>query len=103
MRKRFPEFAVLRVLGFRTSVIGGIVLGEALVTCLGGGVLGLMLAWVVVRQFVDSLNQVLSTMALTRGVWLVAFGLMVLLGVLVSVLPMVQLRRLSPRAALGSA
>ncbi|HEX4269702.1 MAG TPA: ABC transporter permease [Steroidobacteraceae bacterium] len=102
-RERFPEFAVLRVLGFRTAVIGGIVLGEALFTCLAGGVLGLMLAWVVVHQFVDSLNQVLSTMALTRGVWLVSLGLMALLGVLVSVLPMMQLRRLSPRDALGGA
>jgi putative ABC transport system permease protein len=101
-RERFPEFAVLRVLGFRTATIGGIVLGEALLTCLTSGILGLILASVVVRLLVDSLNQVLATMAITGGVWLAAFGLMLLLGLLVSVLPMLQLRRLSVRDALGS-
>jgi putative ABC transport system permease protein len=102
-RERFPEFAVLRALGFRTSVIGGIVLGESLFTCLTGGIAGLVLASLAVRLFADSLNQILATMALTRGVWLAAFGLMVLFGMLVSVLPMMQLRRLSVREALGSA
>lgn len=102
-RERFPEYGVLRVLGFRSATIGGIVLGEALFTCLLGGTLGLVLAWAVVRLFVSSLNRILATMALTGGVWLAAFGLMVLLGVLVSVLPIMQLRRLSVRDALGSA
>ncbi|HEV2272265.1 MAG TPA: ABC transporter permease [Steroidobacteraceae bacterium] len=103
VRERFPEFAVLRVLGFRPFIIGGVVLGEALFTCLIGGILGLILASAVVHLFVHSLNQILATMALTRGVWLAAFGLMVLLGMLVSVLPMAQLWRLSVREALGSA
>jgi putative ABC transport system permease protein len=102
-RERFSEFAVLRVLGFRTVIIGGVVLAEALFTCLIGGSLGLLLAWAVVHLFVHSLNQILATMALTRAVWLAAFGLMLLLGMLVSVLPMMQLRRLSVREALGSA
>lgn len=103
MRERFTEFAVLRVLGFRPAAIGGIVFGEALLTCLMGGTSGLIVAWVLVHRFAESLNQILATMVLTPGAWLLGLGLMLLFGVLVSVLPLAQLRRMSVREALGRA
>ena len=103
VRERFTEFAVLRTLGFRASAIDCIVIGEALLTCLIGGLSGLILAAILVHRFAQSLNRILATMALTPGVWLIGTGLMVLFGVMVSLLPMAQLRRMSVRDALESA
>lgn len=102
-RERLSEFALLRALGFRTLAVGGIVFGEALLTCLIGGILGLTLAWVLVQFFDRSLNQLLATMALPPQVWFTGIGLMVLFALLVSVLPAIQLWRLSVREALGRA
>jgi putative ABC transport system permease protein len=100
-RERLSEFALLRALGFRARAVGGVVFGEALLTCLIGGIPGLILAWVMVHLFDNSLNQILATMALTPPVWLVGIGLMLLFAILVSVLPAIQLWRVSVREAMG--
>lgn len=102
-RERLSEFALLRALGFRGFTVTGVVFGEALLTCLIGGILGLILAWVLTRLFGDSLNQILSAMSITPSVWAAGIGLMVLFAILVSTLPAVQLYRLSVREALGRA
>ncbi|MGH8278772.1 MAG: ABC transporter permease [Gammaproteobacteria bacterium] len=102
-RERLSEFAVLRALGFRAVTLNWIVFGEALLTCLIGGLLGLIVAWLVVGSFHSSLNQILSVMILTPEVWALGIGLMVLFAVLVSVLPALQLWRSSVRDALGRA
>jgi putative ABC transport system permease protein len=41
VRERMHEFAVFRTLGYRAVHIGGLILGEALVICAAGGVLGI--------------------------------------------------------------
>ncbi|MGH8378919.1 MAG: ABC transporter permease [Gammaproteobacteria bacterium] len=102
-REQLSEFALLRALGFRTLAVGWIVFAEALLTCLVGGILGLIIAWVFVNALHQSLNQILSTMALPPAVWLIGIGLMVLFAVLVSVLPALQLWRMTVREALGRA
>lgn len=102
-RERLSEFALLRALGFRAMTVGGIVFGEALLTCLVGGLLGLLVAWILVGTLHGSLNQILSVMTLTPGVWGISIGLMVLFAVLVSVLPALQLWRSSVRDVLGRA
>lgn len=102
-RERLPEFAVLRALGFRVLTVNWIVFGEALLTCLVGGLIGLLVAWLVTGLFHDSLNQVLSVMTLTPQTWGIGIGLMLLFAVLVSVLPALQLWRSSVRDALGRA
>lgn len=102
-RERLSEFALLRALGFRSLTVGGIVFGEALLTCLAGGLLGLIIAWILVGILHGSLNQILSVMTLTPAVWGVSIGLMVLFAVLASVLPVLQLWTTSVRDALGRA
>lgn len=102
-RERLSEFALLRALGFRNVAVSGIVIGEALLTCLAGGILGLILAWLGVGAMHRSLNQILSTMALTPAIWGIGVGLMVLFALLVSVLPGLQLWRMTVREALGRA
>lgn len=102
-RERLSEFALLRTLGFRLVSINGIVFGEALLTCLVGGLLGLILARIFVGLFQRSLNQILSTMTLTPDIWMVGIGLMVLFALMVSVLPAVALWRTTVRDALGRA
>lgn len=102
-RERLSEFAVLRALGFRAVAVGSIVFGEALLTCLVGGLLGLIVAWILVGVLHSSLNQILSVMMLTPEIWGIGIGLMVLFAVLVSVLPSLQLWRISVRDALGRA
>lgn len=102
-RERLSEFAVLRALGFRAVAVGSIVFGEALLTCLVGGLLGLIVAWILVGVLHSSLNQILSVMVLTPEIWGIGIGLMALFAVLVSVLPSLQLWRISVRDALGRA
>ncbi|GLQ87924.1 ABC transporter permease [Dyella flagellata] len=45
VRERVPEFAVLKTIGYSTTMISLIVLCEAMVICIGAASLGLLCAW----------------------------------------------------------
>jgi putative ABC transport system permease protein len=50
VRERTQEYGVLRALGFRSAHVVGFIVGEAMVIGLGGGVLGLFLAYPLINQ-----------------------------------------------------
>lgn len=102
VRERLAEFALLRALGFRNRTVTGIVLGEAVFTCLVGGIAGLIVAFLLTRALGHAVTQVLPGFAITPAAAGVSIGLMILFGILASVLPIVQLSRLAIRDALGS-
>lgn len=102
-RERLSEFALLRALGFNTGTVSGVVLGEALLTCLVGGIAGLVIAYLLTLALGRTVTQVLTGFSLTPAAVAIAVGLMVLFAILSSLLPIAQLRRLSVRDALGRA
>ncbi|HET7308330.1 MAG TPA: ABC transporter permease [Gammaproteobacteria bacterium] len=100
-RERHVEFAALRALGFTRSAILRMVIGESLLTCIIGGLLGIGLAALLVNVFQDKLQNFPQSMDLTSIAVLIAVGLMIGFGLLAAAAPVSQLWRLSIREALG--
>lgn len=86
IRERTGEIAVMKTVGFTSSRIAGIVIGETLMIALIGGLIGLALAWFVVAA-IRSAGAFFGPMTLTPQVFLSALGLMVLLGLLTGAIP----------------
>lgn len=99
-RERLGEFAVLRAVGFRKRAVVGIVFCESLLISLVGGCLGLVLAWLLVRELQDVLSQYLAGVSLTRSAVAASIGLMLATGALSALAPMIQTWRLSLRDTL---
>ncbi len=102
-RERLPEFALLKALGFGNRTVTGVVLGESLLTCLVGGITGMVFAWLLVEALRQTVTQALPSFEITALSIAGSIALIALFGVLTSLLPIVQLRSLSVRDALGSA
>ncbi|MHB8404693.1 MAG: ABC transporter permease [Gammaproteobacteria bacterium] len=100
-RERLSEFAVLRALGFGRATVTGIVVGEAIFTCLVGGIAGLIVAFLLTQALKGDVTQVLSGFSLSAIAIGIGVGLMILFGLVASVLPALQLSRLSVHEALG--
>jgi putative ABC transport system permease protein len=104
VRERIPEFAVLKMLGFRDLTLSSLVFMEAAIPCLVGGVAGTGLAAALTRWPVSYLPQDLGnlpkpTMSLT--VLAMAMGFVVALALASSVIPILRLRRMSVTDALA--
>jgi len=102
-RERLPEFALLKALGFGSRTVIGVVLGESLLTCLVGGITGMIFAWLLVEALRQTVTQALPSFEITALSIAGSIALMALFGVLASLLPILQLGRMSVRDALGSA
>jgi len=102
-RERLSEFALLKALGFGSRTVTGVVLGESLLTCLVGGITGMVFAWLLVAALRQTVTQVLPSFEITALSIAGSIVLMALFGVVASLLPIVQLGRMSVRDALGSA
>jgi putative ABC transport system permease protein len=86
IRERTGEIAVMKTVGFTSSRIAGIVIGETLLIALIGGLLGVAISWFLIgvaRNF----GQFFGAMALTPGIFLTAVALMVVLGILTGAIP----------------
>lgn len=102
-RERLSEFAVLRALGFGRRMVTSVVLGEAVLTCLVGGIAGLIVAYLLVFALRGVVTQVVPTFGISGFAAGLSIVLMIAFGILASVLPVIQLSRLSVRDALGRA
>ncbi|HET6655901.1 MAG TPA: ABC transporter permease [Gammaproteobacteria bacterium] len=100
-RERRTEFAALRALGFSRGSILRMVVGESLLTCLVGGLIGIGLAALLLDVLRGSLDNIPASMDLTGVAVLIAVGLMIGFGLLAAAAPAGQLWRLSIREALG--
>ncbi|HET7369906.1 MAG TPA: ABC transporter permease, partial [Gammaproteobacteria bacterium] len=103
VHERWTEYAVLRALGFRRGSITTIVIAEAVLTCLVGGLLGLGLAALLITALRGALANYMPGLALTGETALIAIGLMIVFGLLVSLVPAWQAARQSVHDALGRA
>lgn len=89
IRERTGEIAVMKTLGFTSSRIGRIVVGETLLLSLLGGLLGLGLASLLtgVLSGIPALNQFFGGMRLTPEIALSAVGFMAALGFITGAVP----------------
>jgi putative ABC transport system permease protein len=94
-RERTGEFAVLKTLGFRDSQVLLMVLGEGVLLCVLGGLLGLGLALLAANAFGPTLSQFVGIFEITSSTIALSIALAVGLGVFVSTLPALAAKRLT--------
>ncbi len=95
LRERIPELAVLKTLGFTDSAVSLLVLGEALMLCLIGGVVGVILALFLEPGLNAQAVAFIGNFEMTPLTITSAIGLSVLVGLIVGAVPAVTAKRLT--------
>ncbi|HXA37189.1 MAG TPA: ABC transporter permease [Steroidobacteraceae bacterium] len=93
VRERIPELAVLKTLGFSDASVLGFVLAEALALCLGGGLVGLVLA-TILGAMVEKATGGQFQLRVDAFVWFMGIAAIVLMSIAVGLLPALRARRL---------
>lgn len=101
VRERTGEIAVLKTLGFSGHSVLAMVLAEAVLLLVIGGVIGLGLASVVGPAVGAASNGALNLPAAGLASWAAGVGLMLLFGLLVGALPALNAMRLDITDALA--
>src|SRR5207342_1434557 len=87
VRERIPELAILKTIGFTSGSVLGLLLAEAVLLLLLGGVTGVLIAGMVADGLQLSIGITLPPIISSVAVWLRSLALMVLIGILVGALP----------------
>ncbi len=95
LRERVPELAVLKAVGFGDAAVAALVLGEAVLLCLLGGVLGAALALLVALVIGPGMEQAIGVFEVRATTVAAALGLSAALGLAVGAFPAFRARRLS--------
>ncbi|HEX7348493.1 MAG TPA: FtsX-like permease family protein [Rhodanobacteraceae bacterium] len=94
VRERIPELAVLKTIGFSNRSVLGLVLAESILLVVIGGVIGVVLASVVVSGLKVALGTTLPMADVGGPIWGTAIGLMIVIGIVVGIVPAVRGMRL---------
>lgn len=94
VRERIPELAILKTLGFSDGRVLALVLGESLLLCTLGGVLGMLLASEVMKVM-GRLPIQFPPISANTQVWMIAAASMLLLGLAVGLPPALRAKRLN--------
>ncbi len=94
-RERIPEFAIMKTIGFSDVSIMLMVLMESLLVSLSGGLVGLIVAKLLVTAAADAFAATLPGLYLSVEVMVMAVLLMLVFGVLTGIIPAVQGLRLN--------
>ena len=95
VRERIPELAVLKTIGFSNRSVLWLVLVEAVVLVVLGGVIGLGLAALLMPSVSAASGGMIQLPSVLPQTWLLGVGLMLLIGVIVGVLPALRAMRLN--------
>lgn len=95
LRERVPELAVLKAVGFTDAAVAALVLGEAVLLCLLGGLLGAALALLVAMLIGPGIEQTIGFFEVQGTTLAAALGLSTALGLAVGAFPAFRARRLS--------
>jgi putative ABC transport system permease protein len=99
-RERIPELAILKTLGFSNVAVMLMVLAEAILISLIGGLAGLLLAKFFIGGAAESFAATLPGLHLSNTMMLFGVGLMFLFGLLTGIIPALQGLQLNIVAAL---
>jgi len=95
LRERIPEVAVLKTLGFTNRAVLMMVLGEAVLLCGLGGLLGAGVAVLMGPGIAAALEGLLGSFEVTAEIVGSAVALSILVGVVIGVLPALSAQRLT--------
>jgi putative ABC transport system permease protein len=101
VRERTREIGVLKTLGFSGGRILGLVLGEAVLLALLGGLPGIALAALFAAAMETRVGNFIPGFAVTPGIALTAVALMLGLGLATGLIPAINAMRLKIATALG--
>jgi putative ABC transport system permease protein len=94
IRERIPELAVLKTIGFTNRAVLLLVLAEAVLLLLIGGLLGMGMA----RLSLPAIREATSgqfDLTMQTETWILAVGLMTVIGIAVGLPPALKAMRLS--------
>ena len=96
VRERTQELGVLKAVGFSNELVLGVVLGEALLITVLGGLAGLMFGWLMVAGLSQSsaIRQFFPVFFIPTRDMLIGIGLTMVLGFVAGILPAIQAMRL---------
>ncbi|MGB9428833.1 MAG: ABC transporter permease [Gammaproteobacteria bacterium] len=103
VRERIAEFAMLRALGFGRSWIILLVFEESLLLIVSGGIVGLILGWLLTRALYPMVGNFLSTFQMTWNAAGAGLALAIACGVLAALAPLRSITRLRVAEALRKA
>jgi putative ABC transport system permease protein len=87
VRERIPELAILKTIGFTSGSVLGLLLAEAVLLLVIGGVIGVLIAGSVAAALEAAAGFVFPPIVSSLAVWARSLGLMLLIGVVVGALP----------------
>jgi putative ABC transport system permease protein len=87
VRERIPELAILKTIGFTSGSVLGLLLAEAVLLLLLGGIIGVLVAGLVANGLRLSTGISLPPIVTAPMVWTRALVLMVVIGILVGAMP----------------
>ena len=102
LRERVPELAVLKTVGFTDAAVAWLMLGEAILLCGLGAILGVLAAVGVAFLVGPQLEDFFGVFEVSWPVMGSALGIALLLGLAVGAVPSLSARRLSIVDALRS-
>ena len=96
VRERTQELGVLKAIGFSNELVLGVVLGESLTITVLGGLLGLLLGWMMVTGLGEAsfIRQFFPVFFIPTRDAIVGVGMTLLLGFVAGILPAIQAMRL---------
>jgi putative ABC transport system permease protein len=94
VRERTTEIAVMRTLGFPSATIFVLVAGEALLMSVAGGVIGVVLARVIVNPNVLQIGAFVPEFRMSNLNTVVALGLSAVIGIIAGAIPATMASRL---------
>jgi putative ABC transport system permease protein len=101
IRERTRQIGVLKTLGFSDGRVLRLVLGEAVLLALLGGLPGLGLAYLVTQLVKESPSNFVPRIGITPGIVITAIVLMLALGLITGLIPALNAMRLRIATALG--
>jgi putative ABC transport system permease protein len=87
VRERIPELAILKTIGFSSGSVLGLLLAEAVLLLVCGGVIGVLLAGGVAALMEATAGFVFPPIVASVAVWARSLALMLLIGIVVGALP----------------
>jgi putative ABC transport system permease protein len=87
VRERIPELAILKTIGFTSGSVLGLLLAEAVMLLVIGGVIGVVLAGLVADGLQASMGFALPPIISAAGIWMRSLALMLGIGLIVGAMP----------------
>jgi putative ABC transport system permease protein len=95
VRERIPELAVLKTIGFSNRSVLWLVLAEAMLLVVLGGLVGLGIAAAIMPGVSAASGGMIQLPTVLPQTWLLGLGLMLLIGAMVGALPAMRAMRLN--------